>query len=227
MKVRNEKVDPDGDLLIILGPPADFAPWEVLKTSGDEDRKRPRKTEAEEELRVLVSSKHLMNASKRFKTMLTGGWVEATVVHSDGLRHVEMEGFDIDAFLVVMHILHHKNLKVPRTVNLEGLAKIAVVVDDLDCVEAILPWKDKWLTKWRTTDPSLRSFGRDLIFWIMISAVFGLPKFFTVATKTAICYGAGPLPTLGLPIRKTVIGKLRLRDPYGTNSTLTSSSRQD
>lgn len=230
MRVRNERVSPDGDLLIILEPPTEFAPWESKssKPAAGQSRKRPREAEPEEQLRVLVSSKHLMDASKRFKIMLSGTWLEANVVHADGLRHVDMEGFDIDAFLVVMHILHHKNRKVPEDVGLEMLAKIAVIVDDLDCLEALLPWRDQWTSHLSATSDSLRRYGRNLILWIMTSAIFNLPEFFDVATKTVILLGDGPLPTLGLPIREQVVGKpSTIGGPLCDKQILTCFPRQD
>jgi hypothetical protein len=123
-----------------------------------------------------------------------------------------MEGFATNAFLVVMHIIHLYNLNVPRTVRLEELAKIPVVVDDLDCVEAILPWKDRWIGHFDKWPTSLRTFNRDLILWIMITSVLAIPNLFTEATKSAIQYAADPVPTLGLPIRKAVISKQKLRN---------------
>lgn len=204
-----EKADPDGDLLITLQPAIEpFAPWPTkTKTPAKSTGERARSPEPKESLQVLVSSKHMTKASPRFKKMLTGSWVEATTIHPDGLRHVDMEGFDIEAFMTVMHIIHTNNNKLPHTMDTEKLAKIAVVVDDLQCHEVISLWAKAWLKKLKNLVPN--TCDRGLILWILISHTFRQPLLFQRVTRTAILSGVGPLPTLGLPIRQKVARKLR------------------
>ncbi|KAB5522105.1 hypothetical protein GE09DRAFT_1293806 [Coniochaeta sp. 2T2.1] len=87
-------------------------------------------------IHMKVSSEKICKASPRFRAMLTGPWLEATTIYPDGLRHVEIEGFDRKAFLAVIKTIHgHKQetLSLPEIIDLEFVAKIAVVVDDLDC----------------------------------------------------------------------------------------------
>ncbi|KAB5522899.1 hypothetical protein GE09DRAFT_1258498 [Coniochaeta sp. 2T2.1] len=140
---------------------------------------------------MKVSSEKMCEASPRFRAMLTGPWLEATTIHTDGLRRVETEGFDHEVFLAVIKIIHdHKQetLSLPEIIDLEFVAKIAVVVDDLDCY----PFVD------------------DLGFYLYREAVFTrsmrmwsyqVPPltFDREIYENGIQRSEGPIPTLGLP----------------------------
>ena len=126
-------------------------------------------------------------------------------IHPDGYRHVELEGFDPEGTKIVLNILHGKTRRVPRTVDLELLAKIAVVVDDLECYEEVEVFSDMWIAESRATVPI--EYDRDLILWILVSSVFRKPDLFKSTTRTAISWSPGPIQTLGLPIRQSVVGE--------------------
>lgn len=113
-----------------------------------------------------------MMASPRFKKMLSGDWVEAKTIHPDGYQHVELEGFNPEGTKIVLNILHEKTRRVPRTVDIELLAEIAVVVDDLECYEEVEVFSDMWIAESRASVPI--EYDRDLI--LMDSGGFGLPQ---------------------------------------------------
>jgi hypothetical protein len=215
-----EKADPDGDLLITLEPSTEpFAPWPTeraektysKKTPEKTTGKRPREPEPKDCLQVVVSSKVMTLVSARFKKMLTGPWKEATTVYPDGLRHVDMEGFDKEAFMILLHIFHSNTSKVPRTMDVDQLAKIAVLVDDLQCHEAVVLWVEIWIKHCYESDEDDGSCcgpycchvydDRDLLLWILISSVFNQPDIFRHVTRVAILHSHGPIPTLGLSVR--------------------------
>lgn len=129
------EIDPDGDLLITLTPlTKPFAAWPVdddndtqsvasndspaASTTADasntstSDETNPSDNEditppPPEPVLFRVSAKHMCFASPRFKQMLTGPWLEATTIHPDGLRHVDIDGdFDASAFEIVMMVIH-------------------------------------------------------------------------------------------------------------------------
>jgi hypothetical protein len=104
-----------------------------------------------------------------------------------------------------MNIIHGHHNKVPQQLDLEMLGKVAVVVDDLQCLNAIRPYVDIWNTNLGDQFP--KKYGRDLIVWICITHVLELAMHFRQATRTAILDSNGPLPTLGLPIRDRIISK--------------------
>jgi hypothetical protein len=216
MSASSYQVDSDGDLLIILTIPREpFAPWELVEAPaieepGGSDGPTDESTSdggehSSGQLQLKVSSKHMMMASPRFRKMLSGDWVEAKTIHSDGYRHVELEGFDPESTKIVLNILHGKTRRVPRTVDLELLAKIAVVVDDLECYEEVEVFSDMWIASSTATVPI--KYDRDLILWILVSSVFRKPDLFRSTTQTAILWSPGPFETLGLPIRHRVVGQ--------------------
>lgn len=59
---------------------------------------------------------------------------------NDGLYHVPAEDWDGEALLCVLQVLHLHNSQVPRTVSLEMLAKIAVLVDFYKCADTAGPY---------------------------------------------------------------------------------------
>jgi hypothetical protein len=226
-----KEIDPDGDLLIILTPSTEpFAVWQDDTLTEDESMTEDTGSTSfqnlanmaqgceanqseddtgsdsePEKLCLKVSSKHLCFTAPRFKKMMAGTWMEATTTYPDGLRHVDIEGFDAKAFEMVMHIIHGVNGKVPRRVTLDQLAKVAVIVDDLECHEAVEIFVVLWMQALES--PTDLPYGRDLVLWIFVSSVFRLKNIFKSVSGTAIAYSKGPIQKLGLPLRDKVIGE--------------------
>lgn len=136
--------------------------------------------------------------------MFSGPWLEAAR-QPDGLYLWEAgDFFDAKAFVTVMNVIHGRNRSVPKTVTLGQLARIAVVVDDLQCAEAMETVVDIWLqtTKYDKKLP----FGRDLILWLLVSQVFSLDSIFRSTTWSIMSTSDRKLDNLGLPIRHNIIG---------------------
>lgn len=153
----------------------------------------------------LVSKKHLMLASRRASKVLGGSFKEATP-KEDGLFHWNFEPiFDTTAFEIVMHIIHGQTRHVPEKVNVELLAQIAAIVDDLECLDSIWFFAKGWLSHIK----SAYAFGisDNLAKWILISFVFEDSIVFKDVTHTAIRNSTGTMPTMGLPIRPKILGK--------------------
>lgn len=156
-----------------------------------------------------VSSKNMASSSRRFKKMLSGVWLEATTIHTDGMRHVDMEGFDAEAFTIVMYLIHGRNRKdvVPREVELEMLAKIAVVTDDLGCYDAVALASEVWLEALKSTlNAASKQYNRTMIISLVIVCVFADSTRFNNCVRTAVWESRGPIPTMGLPIPGRVVG---------------------
>ncbi|KAK7931237.1 hypothetical protein PG985_001949 [Apiospora marii] len=154
------------------------------------------------DIRMRLSSRHLILASTYFKKMLLGSWRESTGV--SGSSHlVDAEGWDENALRILMNIIHGRTRSVPRFVSLETLAKIAVLVDYYEChevVELVIPiWIDR--LKWRLPQECCR----DLVLWCLVSRVFSQADLFQTVTKTAVNKCKGPLPALDLPIPGTLV----------------------
>jgi hypothetical protein len=155
----------------------------------------------EEEIRYHVSSRHLTLASPKFERMLSGeNWKEGVRNEHDGLYYIYTEDWDMEALLLLLGILHHRNRQVPRTVSLEMLAKIVVLIDYYDCAEALETFTERWVEHLKVTSPVPSHFCRDLMLWMCIAWVLRLPHEFAQTTTVAIRRDDQHLPTLGLPI---------------------------
>jgi hypothetical protein len=161
------------------------------------------------QVRMRVSSSHLALASPYFKWMLRGDWKEGHTLRSDGNLVLHEKDWDPDALLVLMNIIHGHTRKLPRSVNLEMLAKIAVLVDYYRCVEVVEVFSEIWINKLKNTLLP-KSYSRDLILWILVSWIFHQPTLFRSFTGIAIKESRGPIQTLGLPIPERIVGRYRI-----------------
>ncbi|KAL1895894.1 hypothetical protein Sste5346_004991 [Sporothrix stenoceras] len=132
----------------------------------------------------------------------------SSVDEADGRIHIVLDGLDADATTTVLNIVHGRGGKdrVPKTVSLEALARIAVVVDKLKLQDAVEIYADRWVDElYRKGVPSNKDSSRDLVLWIYIAYVFQRDTIFKEATKIAATQLTGPLPTLAnLPLRAKI-----------------------
>lgn len=217
------EVDPDADtLLIIPHASKQFAPWQQdnsppLTPSADtasatyagilRGTSRPPNIYASiasnPETRIKVSSKHLGLASKHFRNKFRHWGPEQT--QADGRCHVTLGGYDPAAVIIVMDIIHGRGRKVPKTIGLEMLAKVAVFVDAFRCLEAVEVYAERWFEQLVNDLPS--EYDRDLVLWIYASYVFRQSEAFKRATRVAVLNSDGLIRTLGLQIRAGVISE--------------------
>ncbi|KAH8783391.1 hypothetical protein F5883DRAFT_538633 [Diaporthe sp. PMI_573] len=206
---RLYEVDPDADTLIIIPTPSkSFAPWEETPPPSDASSvyagilrgtSRPPNTYASiasaPEVRLKVSSRHLGLASKHFRNKFRYD----NPVEADGRVHVTLGGYDPKAVIVVMDAVHGRGRKVPRSVDLELLAKIAVFVDAFKFHEAVEIYAERWFEGLGGALPT--EYGRELVLWIYASYVFRQHEVFKRASNVAILQSNGPIRSLGLQIR--------------------------
>lgn len=83
-------------------------------------------------------------------------------------------GWDIEAFLVVLHTIHVKHKDIPRTLTLEMLAKVTVIADYYECKESLYFMTDIWL--YRMDEEIPRIYSRDLILWLWVSSTLWSSK---------------------------------------------------
>lgn len=74
---------------------------------------------SEADVRIQVSAKHLMLASPVFKKALTGKWKEGSTFVGTGSVVITTEGWDVEAFLILLRILLCQHHKLPKRVSLE------------------------------------------------------------------------------------------------------------
>ena len=131
MPATRIRIDPDGDTLVIL---------EVKQ-----DPPLPDSLESLNEKHFLCSKKHLTLASRHAAKLFSSNFKEASR-EADGLHHWNFgDVFDAEAFELVLKIIHGKTRGIPQDVELDLLAGIASIVDDLECYDALSFFSQKWL----------------------------------------------------------------------------------
>lgn len=155
--------------------------------------------------RFRLSSTHLILASPYFRAMLRGPWKETTSATSS-LRIVYASDWHEDALQILMDILHGNSQKVPRSVTLELLAQIAVVVDYYDCRDAVKFFSDTWFEEIEKKMAPPQEYSRDFMLWFFVSSFFNKAKTMKVLADFAVRAARGPLQTLDLPFPGNLIG---------------------
>ncbi|KAF2275243.1 uncharacterized protein EI97DRAFT_475841 [Westerdykella ornata] len=145
-----------------------------------------------------VSSSHLILASKVFSVKASPRWGQDK--QADGKYHHTAEGWDPEAFLILMQILHLKHSKLPAKVTLDMMAKLAVLADFYECEEAVEVLIQKWIKALRQESGLPAEYCRDMVLWICIARVFGLTDVFAHCIRTTMYTVREPIQTLGLPM---------------------------
>lgn len=196
MEICDYMMDPDGDVVIVLeNPNAPFAVWDRAPAQ-DQD------CTTSTPVKFRASSKHLQLASPVFKAALKGPWIEGSVTKR-GYRQINTSDWDVEAFRIVLNVIHGCNHDVPRVMALEMLCKVAVLVDYYQCHEAFGFSSLVWFNHLRGSFSE--TYGRDLILWLCVSYVFGDNTIFNAATKAAIRESSEMIRALALPISERVI----------------------
>ncbi|KAK7994395.1 hypothetical protein PG991_015983 [Apiospora marii] len=153
--------------------------------------------------RFRLSSKHLTLASIYFKKMLQGPWKESRA------STIEAHDWDPDAMVILMNVIHGRHRSVPKTVDIEKLANIAVLVDYYGCHEVVELFAEKWATNVEGAIP--KQYCRQLVLWLAVGHMFSRANAFLAATRSAIMYSTGPIQTLDLPIPQQVVDTIEQR----------------
>jgi len=158
----------------------------------------------------LVSSEHLKMPSPVFTRMLLGADGSSDGLEPDRGHYITIDDdCDEQAMLVLLNIIHLRNRQVPRSVDLEMMTKVAVLINHYKCHEEAEAFTSMWIV-WleETSSPPPNNYCRELILWLCIACIFRLEKIFFDVTATAIKLGAdGYVRTMGLPIPASVTGR--------------------
>ncbi|KAL5342710.1 hypothetical protein BJX70DRAFT_394546 [Aspergillus crustosus] len=122
MEPPHHVLDPEGQVILALrDPDAPFAVWK----DGPRPTTPPRKR-AFKEIWFRVSAKLLAQASPVFDKIVNGQWKESAFLKTAAMLRIDTNDWDAEALLISLYIVHGQLADVPRTVNLEQVAKIAV-----------------------------------------------------------------------------------------------------
>lgn len=203
------EVDPDADVLLVVPPHnRPFAPWDELHansygTSGVKLSTAEAAPASKPGLRIKVSSRHLALASRVFRNKLQFGSIR-TARQSDGRIHLELApGFDPRAVSIAMNAIHGRGSRVPKAVDLETLAQIALFVDKFQLLDAVEVYAERWVARLEDLVPD--KYNRELVLWLYVSHIFRQNEVFRAVSRVAAMHSPGPIRSLGLPIRDKII----------------------
>ncbi|TGJ87189.1 hypothetical protein E0Z10_g1629 [Xylaria hypoxylon] len=158
------------------------------------------------ELHLQVSSAHLKLASRYFQKAFDGDFQESKR-DVDGFLCVDASDWNREALIIVLRIIHGQNRQVPKVLDLEMLAKVAIIVDYYDCHELFDAFAELWLLRLKHRFILLHKLDRELILLLLVSWVFRWESEFKLATKIVLRQSKGPLNTLKLPIPEEITCK--------------------
>lgn len=166
------------------------------------------------EIRMLVSGKHLMLASSYFEKMFSGPFAEGNADDS-GIRRVTASDWDPEAFNIMLTIIHGYYRDVPKSISLEMLAKLAMIVDYYECHETIELYANIWLEGLKPEVPKV--YGRDCILYMLVSWVFSKTELFEKMTRLALRNSGKLIESENIPIPCNLLGMFG-RQPQHTAS---------
>lgn len=192
------EVDPDADALLVVSP-------SNRQTRPQQGPNGTATAPSEQGLRIKVSSKHLALASRVFRNKLQFGSTKPAR-QADGRLHLCLaEGFSAKAVSIVANVLHGRGSKVPKAVDLDTLAQIALFVDRFQLLDAVEVYADRWISRLELDAPG--TVASAPVPWIYVSYVFRRADLFKEATKHAAAQASGQIETGGLPIKAKIIRK--------------------
>jgi hypothetical protein len=136
--------------------------------------------------------------------MFRGPFKKPTV-RRDGCLEIRASEWDIEAFLVVLDIIHGHNRHVPKIISLDLLAKITTIVDYYDCQESVDAYIGIWVPLLENGLPS--SYDEKVPVWLCISWVFRRSRIFEKMVELAVMQLQHPLVMIGHPLPQAIIGK--------------------
>ncbi|OJJ31981.1 hypothetical protein ASPWEDRAFT_117243, partial [Aspergillus wentii DTO 134E9] len=152
--------------------------------------------------RFKTSSKHLILASKYFERRLSNRWPEGDILESRGTVQLELPDTDLDAFKIILDLIHGRTNAVPRTVDLAQLTELTVLTDYFGCLEALGLFPSSWINGLKDDIPT--TYCRDLMKWIFISCVFEQKEILSGVTQVAQRQSKDVLDPLDLPIPQNI-----------------------
>lgn len=218
-------IDEDGDTILILENPIEsLREWPgSIDSSSDDGSESSSDSETEEDaedtvgqadtasasardiektkvkLHYQVSSVLLRNASQYFRNMFSGSFSESMVNSEDGKYHIGAQGFNPKAMEHVMNVLHLRTRNIPRKVDLELLAHIAVLVDYYDLKETVSFHAEIWV-KAAARKKFPDNYDCTLVLRTFVARIFEDKKNFKRGAEIIAMNSSGPIPDLGIPL---------------------------
>ncbi|KAH6991717.1 hypothetical protein EDB82DRAFT_544624 [Fusarium venenatum] len=228
-----QQVRPVKEQDVLENVKAEPTPWEIFEGIEEEEEEEKEEAKGENptdidevvslqpydengnpnEIEFGVSTKQLYMASPVFDRMLKGNFQESKP-DDEGLLEIRAQDWNARALLILLDIIHGHHRQVPRELDLDTVAHIALLVDYYDCLEIVEVFLDHWLVgipqwwlyEWPMfSDYLARPFGEDEVLMLFIAWVFRRQKAFKNLTDCAIKTTFNP-PETPLPIPSQVLG---------------------
>lgn len=116
--------------------------------------------------RFIVCSRTLSRASKVFKAMLYGNFVESKPSSKEHEWVVALPEDDPASLATVLYAIHNKFSKVPDSVTQGELFNITVLTDKYDMTEVLRPWAKAWAEPLASSSRPLGQKGDEALLWI-------------------------------------------------------------
>lgn len=127
------------------------------------------------EVRMRVSSRHLILASRTFRAMLEGPWIEnlnSDINPASGPRQIRTSGWNAAALAIVLDAIHGRHRDIPKKVNIGLFTRIASIVDYYDCHESLHLLSDVWMARSRKFREIHVSYCETSLLWLYVAWVF-------------------------------------------------------
>lgn len=108
--------------------------------------------------------------------------------------------------MTFLNIIHGQHRDLPWKVGLELLAKITVIADYYQCIDAIQFMALSWYAYLKPTCSDLVR-PKDIVLWMWVSWVLGLPEQFRKVGTMAMEQLNERMDSLGLPIPRRILGE--------------------
>lgn len=189
--------DPDGDVFLLLQK-------QMATDTDSESEDGSTKDAPAYDIRMQVSSKHLILASSVFKSMLQGHFVEGQTLRSTGSLDLPLPDDDPDAFTILLNVIHGRSSDVPQKVGLSLMIEIAILVDKYQLLEAVGLCSDRWIGPLESD--FIPDDDEDMIAWLSIFWVFRNEYLFQFTTQMLLRGSRGIVNADNLPIPQALVG---------------------
>lgn len=112
----------------------------------------------------VVCSKTLSRASKVFKAMLYGNFMESAPENKQREWTVALPADNPKPLATILYIAHSKFNKVPESVTRDELFQITVLTDKYDMTDILRPWARAWIQPLASQPLGQR--GDEAMLWI-------------------------------------------------------------
>uniref|UniRef100_A0A098D143 BTB domain-containing protein n=2 Tax=Gibberella zeae (strain ATCC MYA-4620 / CBS 123657 / FGSC 9075 / NRRL 31084 / PH-1) TaxID=229533 RepID=A0A098D143_GIBZE len=138
---------------------------------------------------MRVSSRHLILASRTFRTMLEGPWKECLAVASknqSGPVLIETSDWDAAALAIVLDAIHGRYQDIPKHVGIGLMTRIATIVDYYECHECLQLISDIWMADIWGKNEVPDTFCKSSLLWLYTSWVFSRPNIMDLMSRVLL-----------------------------------------